>query len=87
MEVKYRNERVINLTFKYNSKKTFFSFTSNINEFPINEKTLALNEKMVALCLSQENAVFYRMLLRAAFKINDKKDKKYFDKINKAKFN
>lgn len=87
MEVKYRNERVINLTFKYNSKKAFFHFTSNINEFPINKKTIDLNEKMIALCLSHENAILYRMLLRAAFRINDKKDKKYFDKFNKLKSN
>ena len=87
MEIKYRNERIIHLTFKYNSKKAFFHFTSNINEFPINKKTIELNAKMVALCLSQENAVLYRMILRDAFKINDKKDKKYFNKINKLKSN
>lgn len=82
---KLKNEREISLLFKYNTKKCTFHFKSNHLDYPINNSSIKNMEKMIALAFQNENAVFYRMTFRNAFKLIDKQNKKYFNKLSKIK--
>jgi hypothetical protein len=78
---KLRNERVINMVIKYNTKQVVYNF--NFNHLEFKKTDFNLTAKMLCTALSQENTIFFKMLFKEAFKIMNKRDKRYFNKINK----
>jgi hypothetical protein len=81
---KLKNERVINMNIKYNTKKVVFHFKSNHIEYKMNNKEpFKLVSSMLCSALSHEQSTYFRVAFREAFKLMEKREKRYFSKLNK----
>jgi hypothetical protein len=60
---KLRNERTISFTFKYNTKRSYYAFDVNHNNF---KTDIFLTSKMIGLALQNDNAEYFRVVLKMA---------------------